>query len=157
MSTSALGSSSPLPSISTQLLTVAILTLQRQVQHNRGLDRTTPEAEYDFIVVGGGTAGCLVAGRLSDTPNATVLLLEAGGPMTVVHDIVSNTFWQQRMGGYWDYHSVPQAHSCMTYTNFLNFILFQTQHFLLQTNCSNGPSKSSSSPATRQDPRRLND
>eukprot|EP01052_Picozoa_sp_SAG31_P021043 SAG31_NODE_1608_length_7760_cov_3.045425_3_plen_628_part_00 len=32
--------------------------------------------EFDYIVVGGGTSGCVLARRLSDNPNATVLLLE---------------------------------------------------------------------------------
>ncbi|MEI8401820.1 MAG: GMC family oxidoreductase N-terminal domain-containing protein [Alcaligenaceae bacterium] len=42
---------------------------------------STPNAlDFDYVIVGAGSAGCLLANRLSADPSKRVLLLEAGGP-----------------------------------------------------------------------------
>ena len=37
------------------------------------------QKEFDYMIIGGGSSGCVLAGRLSENPNVSVCLLEAGG------------------------------------------------------------------------------
>ena len=94
--------------LAAQLLTVSVLSLQRQLYHNRGMNRTSWNPSYDFVIVGGGTAGSIVAGRLTENPNVNVLLLEAGPPIAITTDILP-TFWQFNYN--WNYYTIPQTYS----------------------------------------------
>lgn len=66
----------------------------------------------DFIIVGAGTAGCVLAHRLSEDPEIRVTLLEAGGPATHPH-IADPKKWPFFTGSDvdWGFKTVPQAHT----------------------------------------------
>jgi choline dehydrogenase-like flavoprotein len=67
---------------------------------------------YDFIIVGAGTAGCVLASRLSECPDVTVCLIEAGDrdlyPLIKVPAAVAFTILNPKLG--WGYDTVPQPH-----------------------------------------------
>ncbi|WP_300007530.1 GMC family oxidoreductase N-terminal domain-containing protein [Pseudonocardia sp.] len=70
---------------------------------------TTP----DFIVVGSGSAGSVLARRLHDAGAGTVLVLEAGGAHEEIHAVHDPTLWPTLWGTDVDYgyRTVPQPHT----------------------------------------------
>jgi choline dehydrogenase-like flavoprotein len=73
-------------------------------------------AEYDYVVIGAGSAGAVVAGRLSEDPSVRVLLLEAGGTdrTTLVRKPGMISLVQQvkqlKKKFDWGFTTVPQPH-----------------------------------------------
>ncbi|KAK6640559.1 hypothetical protein RUM44_012255 [Polyplax serrata] len=63
--------------------------------------------EYDFIVVGGGSAGAVVANRLSENPNWMILLLEAGVDENELSDVPSLAGYMQLSELDWKYKTAP--------------------------------------------------
>ena len=55
------------------------LTLQQQTLIGSNFGVPTINRTFDYVIVGGGTAGLAVAYRLSQNPNVTVAVVEAGG------------------------------------------------------------------------------
>ncbi|KAG8194262.1 hypothetical protein JTE90_024590 [Oedothorax gibbosus] len=102
----------PTPFANSSLLPILLLSLMQQ-QHTPSNTATTSKDEYDFIIVGAGSAGSVVASRLSEVPCVTVLLLEAGKPPPQLTEVpgLFQSFWDSDIS--WNYKTTPQKHTAM--------------------------------------------
>ncbi|XP_055698376.1 glucose dehydrogenase [FAD, quinone]-like isoform X1 [Phlebotomus papatasi] len=73
--------------------------------------------EYDFIVVGAGSAGSVVASRLSENPNWKVLLLEAGGDPPIESEMPCMQFTLQNTPYDWNFRTAPSKKSSLSHPN----------------------------------------
>lgn len=104
--------------VSAVLFTSLITTLMQSQKQLGNPDDYPDDAtshlldEYDFIVVGAGSAGAVVANRLSEVSGWKVLLLEAGGDPTPTSDIPSLAFSLQKSDIDWQYQTEPEEGMC---------------------------------------------
>ncbi|XP_043277851.1 neither inactivation nor afterpotential protein G isoform X2 [Venturia canescens] len=70
-----------------------------------------PEKQYDYIVVGAGSAGCVIASKLSAEPNVSVLLVEAGGRFNWLSTVPLAAPMMQGTSVDWSYKTEPQRYS----------------------------------------------
>ncbi|MES1929636.1 alcohol/choline dehydrogenase [Salinisphaera dokdonensis CL-ES53] len=71
---------------------------------------STEEQGFDYIIVGGGSAGCVLANRLSADPNVSVCMLEAGpgdwNPLIHIPIGIIGLMWSKMFN--WAYYTAPQ-------------------------------------------------
>lgn len=80
--------------------------------------------EYDFVVVGGGTAGLAVAARLIENENVQVGVLEAGAANIGDPTIMMPALYPKLIGDPkydWVHKSVPQVCHCSAHVNLTDF------------------------------------
>ncbi|CAG0886099.1 unnamed protein product [Cyprideis torosa] len=98
---------------------IAKFRYDRKNPEGRVIDVVDAKPEYDFIVVGGGSAGAVVAARLSENPHFKVLLLEAGGDETEVSDVPALAGYLQLGRLDWQYKTEPSPYACRAMKNWL--------------------------------------
>ena len=73
----------------------------------------------DYVIVGAGSAGCVLAGRLSEDPNCSVILIEAGGSDKNLIVQMPSAFYlpMQSKTLNWGYVAEPEPNICLLYTS----------------------------------------
>ncbi|KAH8334908.1 hypothetical protein KR074_005830 [Drosophila pseudoananassae] len=126
-----------------QLLVDLVRDFETSLLNTRIPDTTRFLPEYDFIIIGAGSGGCVLANRLSEISYASVLLLEAGDQETFISDVPLTAALTQMTRYNWGYKADPTPNACQGLkggvcnwpkgrgvggTSLINFMLYTRGH-----------------------------
>ncbi|XP_018046200.1 PREDICTED: glucose dehydrogenase [FAD, quinone]-like [Atta colombica] len=98
-------------------MTILNILIQSQEKVSQTCERVKskipPDYQYDFIVIGGGSAGAVVASRLSDIPEWKVLLLEAGPDEPSGAEVPSMVGMFLGTDIDWQYQTTNEMNACL--------------------------------------------
>jgi hypothetical protein len=86
------------------------IAFAKRVRINQQRLRSNLKSQYDFIVCGSGSSGSVIARRLAENPDVSVLLLEAGGS-DEVPSVTEAARWVENLGTERDWKFVGQPQS----------------------------------------------
>lgn len=97
--------------------TISYYRYDRVDPESRPIDQKMLLPEYDFVIIGGGSAGAVLANRLTENPKVSVLLLEAGPDENEITDVPSLSAYLQLSNLDWSYKTEPSNSACLAMNN----------------------------------------
>jgi len=97
------------PSMGLLEATIEVVGEGTRFMNSNPRDAESLRKKYDFIIVGAGTAGCVLANRLSANPAHTVLLIEAGRDENFLMDVPILANFFQLTETNWGHRTMKQV------------------------------------------------
>lgn len=89
-------------------------TISNELDATQFAENVPLRREYDFVIIGSGPSGCVLANRLSEQGNYSVLLLEAGSAeIPMLTNIPMSASNLQLTDYNWNYATEPQQNACL--------------------------------------------
>jgi glucose dehydrogenase (acceptor) len=91
---------------------VLVNVVNEQLAHESYVSESGFNDTYDYVIIGGGSGGSVMASRLSENSSVSVLLIEAGSAETFVSDVPMACIVLQKTPMDWAFETTAQNNSC---------------------------------------------